>query len=46
MPSVRYIPSCDGCAHDAEEWKDNAEGRVWSTKCSQGKTGRHLHIFI
>jgi len=25
LPSVRHNPSCDGCARDAEERKDNAK---------------------
>jgi len=43
--SVYHNLSCDRCAHDAEERKANVK-RIWSTKCSQGKTRRHLDILI
>jgi len=39
MPSVRYIPSCDGCAHDAEEWKDNAKGGFGQQNVAKERLG-------
>jgi len=45
LPSLHHNPPCGECTHDAEGRKDNTK-RVWSTKRSQGNTGRHLDILI
>jgi len=32
LPSIDHSPSCDGCAHDAEERKDNAKTESFVNK--------------
>jgi len=44
--SVHLHPTCDECAGDIEEKKENRKKRVYSTNRSQEKSERCLYLLI